>query len=159
MRILLLLILSFSSIAFATEDVIDFESKKQEELYRVLVKELRCPKCQNQNIADSNAVVAKDMRVKTVELVKQGKNKQEVVDYMVDRYGQFAHYQPPLNSATVLLWVVPIGFMLLALLLLSRRSKNKEDGISVAPVVEEDDELKALLEEANVDVKQQKGNS
>lgn len=159
MRTLLLTLFFVSFSLLATEDVIDFESKQQEDLYRVLVKELRCPKCQNQNIADSNAVVAKDMRVKTIDLVKQGKNKQEVVDYMVDRYGQFAHYKPPVNTATSMLWVLPIAFILLALLLLAKRSRSSQQQvIQATPNVEptEDDELKALLEQANESGKERK---
>ena len=125
MKILFItLFLTFSVATFATEDQVTFESKQQEELYKELIKELRCPKCQNQNIADSNAVVAKDMRVKTQELVDNGQNKQQVIDYMVNRYGQFAHYQPPLNLATSLLWLLPIGFIVLAGGLLIRRSRK-----------------------------------
>ena len=108
----------------ATEDQMTFENKQQEQLYKELIKELRCPKCQNQNIADSNAVVAKDMRVKTKELVDQGQDKEQVIDYMVNRYGQFAHYQPPLNVATSMLWLLPISFVLIAILFLIRRSKR-----------------------------------
>ncbi len=108
----------------ATEDQMTFENKQQEQLYKELIKELRCPKCQNQNIADSNAVVAKDMRVKTKELVDQGQDKEQVIDYMVNRYGQFAHYQPPLNVATSMLWLLPISFVLIAIMFLLRRSKK-----------------------------------
>lgn len=113
-----------SGFAQATEDQMTFENKQQEQLYKELIKELRCPKCQNQNIADSNAVVAKDMRVKTKELVDQGQDKDQVIDYMVNRYGQFAHYQPPLNVATSMLWLLPISFVLFAIVFLIRRSKK-----------------------------------
>jgi len=108
----------------ATEDVVKFDNAKQEETYRELLLELRCPKCQNQNIADSNAVVAKDMRQKTLELVKQGQDKEQVIDYMVNRYGQFAHYKPPVNIATSMLWLLPVAFIVLALVLLWRRSRK-----------------------------------
>lgn len=113
-----------SGFVQATEDQMTFENKQQEQLYKELIKELRCPKCQNQNIADSNAVVAKDMRVKTKELVDQGQDKEQVIDYMVNRYGQFAHYQPPLNVATSMLWLLPISFVLIAIMFLIRRSKK-----------------------------------
>lgn len=126
MRILLFtLLLTFSMALSATEDQVKFENKQQEELYKDLLQELRCPKCQNQNIADSNAVVAKDMRAQTKELVDKGQNKQQVIDYMVNRYGQFAHYRPPINMATIMLWVLPLAFMLFAVLMLVKRSKQK----------------------------------
>lgn len=123
-KIVVYLLVTFSCLSFATEDQIIFENKQQQALYKELIEELRCPKCQNQNIADSNAVVAKDMRVKTKQLLDQGQNKAQVIDYMVNRYGQFAHYRPPLNVATSLLWILPISFVLLAILLLIRRSNK-----------------------------------
>ena len=69
--------------ARAAIDVYTFESDAQEQTFRELTKELRCPKCQNQDIADSNAGLAKDLRDKTYQMVREGKEKQEVVDYMV----------------------------------------------------------------------------
>lgn len=133
----------FSSIA--TEEMVQFDDLKQEADYRELIKELRCPKCQNQNIADSNAIVAQDMRAKTLDLLKQGKSKPEVVSYMVDRYGQFAHYQPPVNAATVMLWAIPFGFIVFCLILLWRRSQVKENGEPVLDDAELSTELEALI--------------
>lgn len=95
----------------------EFDSATQQALYKELTHELRCPKCQNQNIADSHAVVAVDMRNKTLELLKQGKSKEDVLTYMKSRYGDFVHYQPPVNSSTLVLWAVPA--LMLVLLLLS----------------------------------------
>jgi len=146
----LLVILSLALSAFglqATEDVIEFKSAKEERLYRELILELRCPKCQNQNIADSNAVVAKDMRHKTIELVKQGSSKQEVIDYMVNRYGQFAHYRPPVNIATSLLWLLPLSFILLAFFLLWRRSRKSapESKAEIPDIESLDKELESLI--------------
>ena len=83
--------------ASATIDVYTFDSDAQEQTFRELTKELRCPKCQNQDIADSNAGLAKDLRDKTYQMVREGKEKQEVVDYMVARYGNFILYDPPLD--------------------------------------------------------------
>jgi len=137
----------FAANIHATEDQIQFESKQQEELYKELIKELRCPKCQNQNIADSNAVVAKDMRVKTKELVDQGQDKDQVIDYMVNRYGQFAHYQPPINVATIMLWLLPIGFVLFAIFFLVKRSRNANPRQQQSDVVVEELELDKELEQ------------
>ena len=105
---LLTLSLFVSMGAFAEQDRYQFDNNKQAILFEELTKELRCPKCQNQNIADSDAVVAKDLRDKVLVLVKEGKSKDEVIDYMVDRFGYFVHYDPPVTPATLVLWVLPV---------------------------------------------------
>ncbi len=144
--IISLLLLSF--VVSATEDQVTFESEKQKLTYLELIAELRCPKCQNQNIADSNAVVAKDMRVKTKALLDEGQNKQQVIEYMVNRYGQFAHYQPPLNPATSLLWLLPVAFILLAVFLLFKRSQAANKPLSQVASDELDVELEQLLSQS-----------
>lgn len=106
-----------------TQEILPFENEAQRQLYLTLTAELRCPQCQNQNIADSHAVVAVDMRGKTYELVQQGYSRQQVLDYMIDRYGDFVHYQPPVNRYTVWLWLAPA--LLLALLLLVQLKRRK----------------------------------
>lgn len=161
MRILFFtLMLTFSLALSATEDQVKFDNKQQEELYKELLQELRCPKCQNQNIADSNAVVAKDMRVQTKELVDKGQNKQQVIDYMVNRYGQFAHYRPPINIATIMLWILPLAFMLFAVLMLVKRSKQKSQVVTANETQRQqngsldqklDEELEALLADEDKD--------
>jgi cytochrome c-type biogenesis protein CcmH len=106
--LLLTLSLFVSMGAFAQQDRYKFDNNKQAILFEELTKELRCPKCQNQNIADSDAVVAKDLRDKVLVLVKEGKSKDEVIDYMIDRFGYFVHYDPPVTPATLVLWVLPV---------------------------------------------------
>lgn len=106
--LLLTLSLFVSMGAFAQQDRYQFDNNKQAILFEELTKELRCPKCQNQNIADSDAVVAKDLRDKVLALVKEGKSKDEVIDYMIDRFGYFVHYDPPVTPATLVLWVLPV---------------------------------------------------
>lgn len=94
--------------ALAQTDRYVFDTDEQAVRFEELTKELRCPKCQNQNIADSDAIVAKDLRERVVELVKEGNTKDEVIDYMIDRYGYFVHYDPPVTPATLVLWVLPV---------------------------------------------------
>ena len=107
----------------APQELQQFDSEQQRQLYLKLTAELRCPQCQNQNIADSNAVVAVDMREKTYELVQQGLNRNDVLDYMIDRYGDFVHYQPPVNRVTIWLWLAPVLLLIgLFLLQLKRRA-------------------------------------
>ena len=110
LSVLLLLLSSvlFSANGQAAIDTFEFDNVQQEKTFRELTKLLRCPKCQNQNIADSDAVVAKDLRDKVLVLVKEGKSKDEVIDYMIDRFGYFVHYDPPVTPATLVLWVLPV---------------------------------------------------
>jgi cytochrome c-type biogenesis protein CcmH len=109
MKWLLLILSLFVSLGvFAQQDRYQFDNNEQAILFEELNKELRCPKCQNQNIADSDAVVAKDLRDKVLVLVKEGKSKDEVIDYMIDRFGYFVHYDPPVTPATLVLWVLPV---------------------------------------------------
>lgn len=107
------LLLVLSTAVMAEQDRYQFANEEQAQRFSELTKELRCPKCQNQNIADSDAVVAKDLRDKVLVLVNEGKSKDEVIDYMIDRYGYFVHYDPPVTPATLVLWVLPVLIVIL----------------------------------------------
>jgi cytochrome c-type biogenesis protein CcmH len=117
-----------SGFAFALEDKFYFEDPVQHSLFVELTKQLRCPKCQNQNIADSDAMIAIDLKRKVYQLVQQGQSRDQVVDYMKQRYGDFVYYQPPVNSMTVWLWLLPLIFIVGAILLvvLSRQRQVAE---------------------------------
>ena len=128
----LLLVLLFSLPAWAAIETYQFSSPQQEETYQQLTQQLRCPQCQNNNIADSNATISADMREKTLELLKQGKTKQEVVNYMIERYGNFVTYDPPLTPATVLLWLTPLFLILIGFVLLAKRKKQHQQAVSSA---------------------------
>ena len=127
-------LLLFTAAAHATQALIEFKSPEQQALFKELTHELRCPKCQNQNIVDSNAVVAVDMRNKTLELVQQGQTKQQVLDYMKSRYGDFVYYQPPLNKFTFILWLLPALMVVGLLLLLLARRKAERKVLATEPV-------------------------
>lgn len=103
-----LLMLVISGSVLATIDVMQFKDEAQEQQFRQLTEQLRCPKCQNNSIADSNSMIATDLRQKVYELMQEGKSQKEIVDYMVARYGNFVTYDPPLTPLTVLLWVMPV---------------------------------------------------
>ncbi|MGS2719885.1 cytochrome c-type biogenesis protein [Paraglaciecola aestuariivivens] len=131
-RVLILnlsLVLLFLSLgALAAQQQFDFEDPKQRQVFLQLTQELRCPKCQNQNIADSDAMIAIDLKRKVYELVKSGKDKEQVIDFMKQRYGDFVHYQPPVNMMTIWLWALPVLFILLAAagIVISRKSQAKD---------------------------------
>ena len=116
----LLFMLSAFSVS-AAEDKFSFDTPAQRESFLKLTAELRCPMCQNQNIADSDAMIAHDMRRKVYALLKQGKTEQEVIDFMKSRYGDFVHYQPPVTAATLWLWAGPVLFIFIALIVVIRR--------------------------------------
>ena len=120
MLCILLSVLSLSS-ARAAEESFSFDSAEQRASFLRLTAELRCPMCQNQNIADSDAMIAHDMRRKVYSLLKQGKTEQEVIDFMKARYGDFVHYQPPVTAATLWLWAGPVLFIFIALVVIVRR--------------------------------------
>ncbi len=120
MRAILFALLLVSLAASAAIEVHQFDDPAQEALYKELIAELRCLVCQNQNLADSNADLAKDLREKTYEMVKAGKDKEEIVDWMVNRYGDFVLYKPPVQRNTLLLWGGPFLILLVGVLVLVR---------------------------------------
>ncbi|GGB45409.1 cystathionine gamma-synthase [Oceanisphaera marina] len=111
--------------AMAAIGVYEFDSAQQEETFRELTRELRCPKCQNQDIADSDAELAKDLRDKTYDMLQEGKSKQEVIEYMVARYGNFILYKPPFMASTMILWFGPVIVILLGGLIVVLRTRKK----------------------------------
>ncbi|WMC12421.1 cytochrome c-type biogenesis protein CcmH [Oceanimonas pelagia] len=125
MRTLMLTALLWLPMAQAAIDVYEFDDPKQEEVFRELLRELRCPKCQNQDIADSNAELAKDLRDKTHQMLQQGSSKQEVIDYMVARYGNFILYKPPVMPSTLILWAGPVLVLVIGALVVLMRTRKK----------------------------------
>ncbi len=100
--------------AFAVIETYEFSSPELEKRYQALSQELRCPKCQNQNIADSNAPISQDLRRILHEQLEAGASDQEILDYMVARYGEFVRYRPEFSSATAALWLAPLILLALA---------------------------------------------
>jgi len=102
-----------------------FENPQRERLYLDLIAELRCVMCQNQNLAESNAEIARDMREKTYEMVVAGKSRKDVVNYMTARYGDFVLYRPPFKAKTLMLWIGPPLLLLFSLFFVLRIIKNQ----------------------------------
>ncbi|MFT2110288.1 cytochrome c-type biogenesis protein CcmH [Marinomonas sp. 2405UD68-3] len=106
----------FSSYSFAeAEAILKFHSTVDETRYNALIEELRCPKCQNQNLADSNAGIAIDLRNQVYSMINQELSDKEIVDYMVARYGEFVLYKPANNAGTFLLWYGPLILLIIGL--------------------------------------------
>jgi cytochrome c-type biogenesis protein CcmH len=133
--VVLLFSLLLSISAQAAIDAYKFDDPKKEKIYHELTDELRCLVCQNQNIAGSNAELAVDMRRKTYEMVSAGQSKQQVADYMADRYGDFVLYKPPFKASTAVLWIGPfiilaVSIWLMLLVIRNRREEHETASVS-----------------------------
>ena len=96
-----------------------------EKRLQALSEELRCLVCQNQTIADSNAELAQDLRREIRTMIKAGQSDQQIIDFMVARYGDFVLYRPPLKAITLLLWGGPVALLLLGIALLRSYLKRR----------------------------------
>lgn len=117
-RLLLLLCLSLPTAAAI--DPLAFESEAQERRFKDLVMELRCPKCQNQAIGDSDAPIAQDMRVKVHELMIQGNDNNQIIEWLEQRYGSYVRYKPQFGGNTLWLWLLPPLFLALGGVVVAR---------------------------------------
>ena len=127
--LLMLSLCAWLSPLQAAIEAYQFDSPQMEADYNKLVGELRCLVCQNQNLASSDADLAQDLRRETYDMLSEGKSPQQVVDFMVERYGDFVLYRPQFKSNTYLLWLGPFLLLLCVLVLLVRRlvtSKSPE---------------------------------
>ena len=127
LRLCLLCFLLFTPPLQAAIESYEFETTQMEADYYRLVSELRCLVCQNQNLAGSNADLAKDLRRQTYELLTQGNTPDQVVQYMIDRYGDFVLYRPRLKRDTLLLWFGPFVMLVLVLWLVIRAMRKKQN--------------------------------
>ena len=132
-----LLLLLLSSAAMAVEDVVKFSDESLRPRYQQLLEELRCPKCQNQNLADSNSAISQDLRAEVQRLLEQKLTDAEIKEYLKNRYSEFILYRPEVNRATWFLWAAPVVLVLmggLIVLRLSRRKKNSGSEEADLPV-------------------------
>lgn len=121
--------------AQASADRLHFSDPSQRQRYYQLIEEIRCPKCQNQNLADSDAPIAHDLRNELFMLIDEGYSNDDILKFMQDRYGEFVLYAPPVNRATAVLWLLPaslfvVGLLVLIFMLLKNRSKPSATGDS-----------------------------
>lgn len=144
--LILLLLLPTSTLAVI--ETYEFSNPELEVRYRQLSQELRCPKCQNQNIADSNAPISQDLRKLLYQQLEAGADDEEILEYMVARYGEFVRYRPRYDGVTAVLWLAPLflllaGIVLAALTLRSRRKNELQpSGLTGA----DEEQLRSLLD-------------
>ena len=142
------------SPAFAVIDTYQFDSPEQEQRFFTLTNELRCPKCQNQSIGDSNAPIANDLRREVHRMLLEGAENQQIIDFMLDRYGDFVLYRPRLDSKTAVLWFGPLVFLiigLLAVLMIVRKHRRgaADDSIDAPLTQQQEAQLRALVGETD----------
>lgn len=146
-RWLLLFALFIAPLAVAGINAYEFAEPGQETRFRTLISELRCPKCQNQNIADSDAPLAKDLKDVIYEKIVAGESDQQILAFMRKRYGDFILYRPPVQPTTWLLWFGPGVLLALGVAgLLFYVRRRRASGQADAPV--DTARLEALLREA-----------
>lgn len=146
---LVLLVLLVPVAGSAAVDVKSFSSEVERERFQTLVNELRCPKCQNQNLADSNSPIAADLRDEIYRMLEDGKSDQEIVDFLVARYGEFVLYNPPVKATTLLLWLTPAALLVIGLLVVFMVRRRQQPAAEVQTALDGDEQarLQALLGE------------
>jgi cytochrome c-type biogenesis protein CcmH len=145
---LLLSLLAFATApvpADVTLEAFTFSTPAEQEHFRELIGQLRCLVCQNETLADSDADLAHDLRKEVYEMMKSGKSDQEVIDFLVKRYGDFVLYKPPVKPSTYIIWYGPFALLGIAALLLMR-AVGRQRQVEEPPISEEDRKrLESLL--------------
>jgi len=149
-RWLLALSLSLALNSQAME-IRTFDDPAKQQAYEHLVKELRCLVCQNQSLADSDADLAQDLRTEVYNIIQSGKSEQDAVKFLVDRYGDFVLYNPPLKPVTSLLWLGPFALLLGGLAFFALLAKKRSQARAAEPALTDEErrrlhELKNKLE-------------
>ena len=144
-RLSLLMLLVLALPAMAVIETYQFDTELQRQRYNAFIEELRCPKCQNQNLSGSDSAIAQDLRRQIHQMIMAGKSQIEITQYMVDRYGDFVLYRPRFNAATAVLWLGPVVLLVLGLgiwAMLSRRRKSAVPENGDGDVLSEQDRLR-----------------
>lgn len=145
-----MILLALACQTQAAIDVYQFRTPAEEQRFQALVGELRCPKCQNQNLAGSDAPIAKDLKDRTYQLMQDGKSDNEIRQYMIERYGDFISYKPPVRGSTYLLWFGPFVLLVTVLaVVVWRRRKVISPAAGLTPA--ESARLAALLKQSDHD--------
>ena len=131
--------------AGVTLEAFKFDSKAEEQHFKDLIEELRCLVCQNQSLLDSDAELAHDLRAEVYDMIQAGKSDEEIVTFLVDRYGDFVLYNPPVKPSTWLIWFGPFVLLLIAAFLLLRAVRRQKNTPAHEITPEERARLDAIL--------------
>tara|TARA_B100001109_G_C18803239_1_gene445936 strand:+ start:135 stop:506 length:372 start_codon:yes stop_codon:yes gene_type:complete len=123
MKKLLIFSIFFSAILMSGV-VYEFDNETDEIRFNNLIKEIRCPKCTSGSLSSSNAPISEDLKLKIVEMIKQGKSDAEIKDYVSERFGKESLYDPELSQETYLLWFGPLIFIIGAFIIFFFRRKT-----------------------------------
>jgi len=149
---MILLLQAAPALQAAPIETYTFESPEQEEIFYKLSDELRCLVCQNQNIAESNADLAKDLRREIYNMISEGQSEEQIVEFMVQRYGDYVLYRPPMKPLTWLLWFGPAIVFLFGLYYAIKRSRSLSTDVPQSDLSEQDIErIKRLHAEQKED--------
>ena len=161
-KILFIVVLTVTSLMVTSAanaspvETFEFRDEVTKIRFQALSKELRCPKCQNQNLADSNSPIATDLRRELYDLLQQGKADSEIVNFMVSRYGEFVLYRPRVSSITYVLWFGPALLILIGVIvvivILRKKPATKEN---LALSTQQQNKLEQLLESNKVKASQE----
>jgi cytochrome c-type biogenesis protein CcmH len=124
LTLLFVLLLAAGAAALAQEPLV-FDDAAQEERYNALTLELRCTVCQNQSLADSDAPLAQDLRAEIYEMMMAGRSDDEIKTFMIERYGDFVLYRPPMQGNTLALWILPIFLLLVGAVIVFFTVRNR----------------------------------
>ena len=123
----MILLLSWTQLTYAESiEATEFSNIAQETRYRALIDEIRCPVCQGQSIGGSNAGLAKDLREQVRKMIIKDNSNDEIRQFMVDRFGDFVVFKPPMYKNTYLLWYAPFAFLILGLFFFIRSLSSKD---------------------------------
>lgn len=138
-KLVFLITVSYSFVTVAAPiETFKFDSPETEKVFHKLSEEIRCLVCQNQNIAESNADLAKDLRLEIYTMLSQGKTEDQIVDFMVDRYGDYVLYRPPFKPMTWLLWFGPVIIFAIGLIFVVRFMKSQNMSRQMESLSEEE---------------------
>jgi cytochrome c-type biogenesis protein CcmH len=136
------LLLMISCELVAAVDIVAFSDETLRPRYQQLVQELRCPKCQNQNLADSNSPISQDLRKQVQRLLEEGMTDDQIKSYLTNRYSDFILYRPQVKQNTWALWIAPIILLLMGLGILYRMSQRQKNTVVAEQSISSEDQLR-----------------
>ena len=148
-------LLLLAAVDASAAELEQFSTEQLRQRYLALIDDLRCPQCQNQNLSDSDSPIAQDLRRTVLRMLEEGNSDQQVIDYLIDRYGDFIIYMPRFKPGTYALWLLPVGLAVLGLLvivLIVRRQRSSRTEVSLDAT--EQQRLDTLLDKQQMNNKQ-----
>tara|TARA_B100001287_G_scaffold171678_1_gene144528 strand:+ start:59 stop:430 length:372 start_codon:yes stop_codon:yes gene_type:complete len=118
------LIIIFLSMHISSDMVYKFDNQADELRFNNLIKEIRCPKCTSGSLSSSNAPISEDLKLKIVEMIKDGKSDSDIKEYVSDRFGKESLYDPEFSQQTFILWFGPLIFIVIAFIIFFFRKKT-----------------------------------